>query len=141
MRSPLINTSIRALRGFAALGMSREGGKQEAVYRDLVRSDAKALARVRFSYSSGLSLTLEAALAFDRGELQRASELLRLALKLFGENGLPSAALGVQLHLGRLLGDDEGDALLKRADAGLLAMGAVDLERAARILTWGVTLA
>lgn len=136
--SQYLRVEIRQLRARTALTLLAAGhsvpGQTPATLRELVREDARLIARDDAIPCAGLSAALEASLAALEGDARGATRLLRRAIKGFDAAHMAPYAEAARRRLGRMLDDDEGRALCARADSWMRTRGIVNPPAMVRML-------
>jgi hypothetical protein len=101
--------------GRAALAAARQGEPAEPLLRHAERT-ARVLDRQRLPWADAFAAHLRAAIASIRGDEAASVALLRRAIVGFDQGGLNLYAAASRRVLGRLVGGDEGRALIARCD-------------------------
>jgi hypothetical protein len=131
MRVQNIRVFARLSLSVPALAAASDAARREPALR-FVRAMIRRLRRERVGYATALSCHLEACLAARTGDRARAIELLRRAVALCSDANLEHVVAGDRYWLGRLVGGDEGRALIAQADAWMREQGVVNAQRAYR---------
>ena len=108
--------SAHFARGRAALAAARAGRPE--LIRAAAR-DARVLTRSKVPYIRALGALVDAGVWHARGDLTRAAEGLRQAALRSDEAEMPLHGEGARWELGRILGGDEGAALVAAAERAL----------------------
>ncbi len=120
-----------AALGFASISQDRRHPLRVA------RKQANKLARERSPMAELFVRQINACLAYLEGDEQTAVKLLRKAAKSFEEAQYKLFATSTNRQLGRLLGGDEGRALIVKADTAMKEEAIVNPERVAAMLAPG----
>src|SRR5262249_59123844 len=80
---------------------------------------------------------INAAVAFALGNDHQASTELRTAIACFESTGMALHAAAARRRLGGLLGGDEGEGLVKQADAWIARAGIANIDGMIRMLAPG----
>ena len=116
---------LRARCALAALGSSVARSRLLAS----AAADARRLRRERPAYAKALAATIEAALAFERGDKPGASALLRQAADRLDALEWGCFGMAARRRHGELEAGDAGRRIVKEADEYLLAQGVVRPDR------------
>jgi hypothetical protein len=139
LRVQIVQIELRHLRARAAIA-ALDRADNEATREQLLRSaarDARSVRRHRMAWGDPLAQTIEAALLAARGERGRAAELLDAAARGLDGEGMRLWAASARRARGRLIGGNEGNALVAAADALFSAESVKDPERFAGMLVPG----
>jgi hypothetical protein len=79
------------------------------------------------------ALSIRAQIAVHPGVTSEAKALFEQAIRAFREQGMSLFAVAAQRSLGRLLGDEQGRALVCEADRWMIAQGIRDQARMAAL--------
>ncbi len=142
LRRSLLPLTIQSLRIYvwnmrarSALAAAKDG--DHALVR-VAERDAGAIARERMPYADAFALLLRAGIANLRGEGARAHELLRSAAAAFDAADMSLHAAAARRSLGKLLGGDEGRALVDQAESWMHSQAVKNPARMAAMLAPGV---
>jgi tetratricopeptide (TPR) repeat protein len=118
-------------RGRAALCAYRETGDRRA--HAIARRASRRLTRERADYATGMALVIDAGLREIHGDSATAAALLEQSERLSDRAGVILHAKAARWARGRLIGGDEGDALMESASQVFREEGAVRPDGLARI--------
>ncbi len=137
--SPLIRQQMQNLRGCAALAAATQqtGGVRSRALLAAAERHACSVARNRIVGSVPFAALVLAGVARARAENHRATELLASAARDFDAADMRMYAVAARRQLGRVVGGDEGAALVEQADAAMRAEGIVRPDRFAAMLAPG----
>jgi eukaryotic-like serine/threonine-protein kinase len=141
MRIELVRVFIVHLRARLALAaaeasLGHDEARREECLR-VARRAARSVRRERAPWGRPLAALLEAGLASQRGDRERASAALANAAAGFDELEMAIFAASARRRLGELAGGSEGDELISRADSVMRAQQVVRPERIAAMLAPG----
>lgn len=108
--------------GRAALAAARLGEPAAPLLRHAERT-ARILVRQRLPWADAFAAHLRAGIASIRGDEAASVSLLRRAMEGFDQGGLALYAASARRVLGRLVGGDEGRALVARCDEWMAGQG------------------
>jgi serine/threonine protein kinase/tetratricopeptide (TPR) repeat protein len=128
LRIQRLRIEAHALRGRAALATRTERGLA------LAARDARAIERERADWASGFAKLLRAGVAKHSGDAPGALTLLREASREFRAADMTMLAAATARRAGKILGGDEGRAMVAKANERLGAQEVVDPSRFARAL-------
>jgi hypothetical protein len=125
------------LRARTALALARARPERQRTLCREVEHYAAHIVKERMPWSTPLAALLRAGMAATQGDLTRAQALLREA-----DGGLAAAhmelyANAARWQMGRLVGGDEGRAMVERAETWMSGEGIVDRARMAAMLAPG----
>ena len=123
-------------RGRTALAASRQG--RPGMLR-VAAADARALQREKAPYCIAVGTIVEGGVRALRGDKEGAVRVLRRAAELCDGVEMRLHAAGVRWELGRILGGDEGAALVTAAEAALRAQNVRSPARMVTTYTGGIT--
>jgi hypothetical protein len=109
-------------RGRAALAAARRGEPAAPLLNHAGRA-ARMLDRQRLPWADAFAAHLRAGIASVRGDEAASVALLRRAIEGFDRGGLNLYAAASRRVLGRLVGGDEGRALIARCDDWMAGQG------------------
>jgi len=92
------------------------GDKDSLPWLRLAQRDVRALRREKVPWADALAHVREAAIAFGRGELSRATEILKAAIAGFVATDMHLHAAVARHRLGQMLGDSQGLELVQQAE-------------------------
>jgi hypothetical protein len=125
------------LRARATLALSRaRPSEQRALCRE-VEQDAARILKERVSWSSPAVALLRAGVAATQGDAGQAEALLREAVSGLEAAHMALYAAAARWQRGRLLGGDEGRALVEAAERWMADQGIVNRARMAAMLAPG----
>jgi hypothetical protein len=122
--------------GRAALAAARQGEPAPPLLRHAERT-ARTLDRQRLPWADAFAAHLRAGVASIRGDEVTSVALLRRALDGFDQGGLKLYAAATRRVLGRLVGGDEGQALIARCDEWMAGQGIRSPEKMVRACVSG----
>src|SRR5262249_47242483 len=108
--------------GRAALAAARQGEPAVPLLKHAART-ARILDRQRLPWADALAAHLRAGIASVRGDEAASVSFLRRAIEGFDEGGLNLYANAARRVLGRLVGGDEGQALIAGCDEWMVGQG------------------
>jgi hypothetical protein len=123
-------------RGRAALAAARHGRPE---LLRVAAADARALQREKIGYCVAVGTIVEGGVRMLRGDHDGAVRAYRQAASLCDEVEMRLHAEGVRWELGRILGGDEGAALVAAAEEALRAQGVRAPARMVTTFTGGIT--
>ncbi len=129
------------VRARAAVGLARTlapDANERASLLARAAADARRLAKGALAWPKGNAAAVEAALCNLRGDAGGARSALRSAIAHYEGSAMALYAAAASRALGLLTADDEGAAMVARADARFRAEGVVDPARAARVFATGL---
>jgi eukaryotic-like serine/threonine-protein kinase len=118
-RIQILKIDALHLQARAALA-SAAGSKEKAQRLRIAERRAQQIAKERIAWSLPFVTVIRAAIAWQRGELSNAAELLTEAVKGFDLADLGLYAASTRRRLGETLGGDRGRELIAEADAWML---------------------
>jgi len=118
-RIQILKIDALHLQARAALA-SAAGSKERAQRLRIAERRAQQIAKERIAWSLPFVTVIRAAIAWQRGELSNAAELLTEAVKGFDLADLGLYAAATRRRLGETLGGDRGRELIAEADAWML---------------------
>jgi tetratricopeptide (TPR) repeat protein len=137
--------TLRHLRARCALALATSGGssapswpKREALLF-VARRDARLLAAEDVAWASALAHSLEAGLGSATGNRKAAIDQLASAAQAYRGVDMVLHAAAADHERSRLLGGDDGRALLRRAEASMIDEQVSRSERLAAMLVPGIT--
>jgi hypothetical protein len=133
LRSQMLRALTYSYRGRAALAAAQASESERAKFLRLGEADAKRVASEGAAWCVPYSQVMFASAALVRGDVERATSLLRTCAAGFDEARMPSHAASARRLLGRLLKGDEGAALIASADEQLAKEGVRNAEAMARM--------
>jgi serine/threonine protein kinase/tetratricopeptide (TPR) repeat protein len=128
LRIQRLRIEAHALRGRVALATRTERGIA------LAARDARAIERERADWASGFAKLLRGGVAKHRGDAEGALTLLREAAREFRASEMSMLSAAAARRAGKILGGDEGRAMIAKANERLGAQEVVDPGRFARAL-------
>jgi hypothetical protein len=131
----LLCTEYRARVALAAAA-AREGSERASRLREVGRL-AGALRKEKIGWADAAADLLEAGVAHVKGDVARAVEKLSDADRLYAGAEMALHTQVVRRQRGKLLGGDEGAALVAGADASMTRQGIVKPERFAALFAPG----
>jgi len=132
-----VGLEAAAFRGRLALGAAaetRDAGDRQRLIKEAARQVGKARGEPP---SACVATLLEAGVAAARGDLERARERLTVAEAEAQGSGMAAHAWVARWRRGKLLGGDEGAALVASAEAAARAEAVVKPERFAAMMAPG----
>jgi hypothetical protein len=123
-------------RGRAALAAARQG-RPELVR--VAAADARALIREKVGYCVAAGHILEAGVKMLRGDREGAVRLYRQSATSCAAAEMRLHVAGVHWELGRIVGGDEGAALVAGAEAAMRAQGIRSPARMVTTFSGGIT--
>ena len=123
-------------RGRAAIAAAR-AGRREALR--VAAADARLLQREKIGYCVAVGTVIEGGVRHLRGDVEGAVRVLRQAATLCDGVEMRLHAAGVRWELGRIVGGDEGAALVAAAEAELRGEGVRAPARMVTTFTGGIT--
>jgi hypothetical protein len=123
-------------RGRAALAAARQGRPE---LLRVAAGDARALQREKIAYCVAVGTIVEGGVRQLRGDREGAVRVLRRAAELCDGVEMRLHAAGARWELGRILGGDEGAALVTAAEAALRAQNVRSPARMVTTYTGGIT--
>ena len=136
LRVQTIRTSALFSRGRAAVAAAR-AGRPELLR--VAAADARALNKEGVAYASTLGTIIAAAVAHARQDLETTAARLREAAQHAEAAEMRLHAESARWELGRLLGGDEGRALVAEAERLVRAEGVRDPAAMIATFTTGIT--
>jgi eukaryotic-like serine/threonine-protein kinase len=136
LRVQTLRVSAQFARGRAAVAAGRHARPE--LFR-VASADARALAKEGVAYARGLGALLEAAVAHARGDVERTLALLREAIARLEASEMRLHVEAARWELGRLIGGDDGAALVKAAEDHLRSEGVRDPVAMVATFTTGIT--
>lgn len=133
LRVQSVRVDILYLRGAATVAAAPPGSERAAMLRAAER-DARALEREDSAYARALSRALSAAVALERGRLERAGALYDEAARGFDALDMSLFAAAMRWRLGGILLGDEGRALIDDAETTVRERGVVRPDRIVAML-------
>ena len=124
-------------RGRGALAAARAGGPTAPLVKQAERA-AKLLKNQRLTWADGHAASIRAGIASIRGDQETTITELRKAVDGFDRGGLALYAAAARRMLGRLVGGDEGRALIARSDEWMAAQEIRCPEKMARACVSGL---
>jgi hypothetical protein len=109
-----VRTLLVDLRARCAL--ARAYGKDAEAWLCLAARDTRALRREKAPWADALAELREAALAFHRGESQRATKGLQTAIAGLTTTDMHLYAAAARCRLGQMLGKSQGQELVRQAE-------------------------
>jgi tetratricopeptide (TPR) repeat protein len=131
-----LRVSAHFARGRAAVAATRAGRK--GLLRGAAR-DARVLQRQKAPYAVGLGTMVEAGATLLSGNLERGAAALRRAAEACDKAEMSLHAEAARWELGRVIGGDEGAALVAAAERALTAEGVRDPAAMVVTFTGGLT--
>ncbi|MEX2262537.1 MAG: protein kinase [Bryobacteraceae bacterium] len=116
MRVQFVRIEFPYLRAKCALAVARAGASRTEDHLRSAERDAKTIERESMPWGDPLAKAIRAGLAFQRGDLDAAAELLALAEAGFDSSRMALYAAAVRRRRGQLIGGEEGHALLTAAE-------------------------
>jgi hypothetical protein len=138
LRVPFIHAAFRFYRGGSALAVARQRGTNAAKLHAIARNDARTLLEIRAPFARPFGHTLNAWLALDDSDPERAVAHLRTAILAFEAIGVLTYAAALRRSLGRVIGGDEGATLVVQAEQAARTMGVADFDAMTRGFMFGI---
>ncbi len=136
LRVQLLRVMMVSLRGAAALAAAEAARDPKPLQRSAKR-DARRLDREKAPWAEALARLIRAGVASVERNESVAAALLGAAATALDEVDMPLWAAAARRYVGRLLGGDEGRALVARADALMCEQGIVNPARMAAMYAPG----
>jgi eukaryotic-like serine/threonine-protein kinase len=95
------------------------------------------LNKTRLPHVAGWAAVLEAGLACEKRQSDRAAELLQAATVIFDATGLKLYSAAARRRQGQLMGGERGRALTIAGEAVMHSQGVIDLEATTEMLAPG----
>jgi hypothetical protein len=122
LRGEMVRISLLEMRMRVALTAVLEGGDRGSLLISAER-DAAALGKEQARYAVSHSYCGKACLAEHHGDRAGAVRLLERAIAIYDEVELRPFAEAARRALGMLIGGEQGDAMVRQAEASLRAHG------------------
>jgi len=122
-------------RGRAAIAAARQGRPE---LLRVAAADARAMQKEKVAYCVTIGTIVEGGVRWLRGDHDGAVRTLRKAATLCDEVDMRLHAVGVRWELGKMLGGDEGAAMVKDAEEALRAQGIKSPIRMVTSFTGGI---
>ena len=113
----------RQIRANAPVMLAADGGRDADAHRAAAAKDAKAMVKEGPPYGLAAAAVVRAGLSVQQGAEAQAVAELRTAAETFEAASMALYAASARRRLGKLLGGDEGAALIAGADAAMAAQG------------------
>jgi hypothetical protein len=134
LRVRIMAVEARHLRASAALAVAaEEKGTERARLIRAAESDARALERTDWSLGTALALSVRAGAAALRGDSERAASYLLTGSRACAEASMDLHAAAARWQLGRLLGGEQGRALIGEAEGWMGGHGIADCAAMAQV--------
>ncbi|MDM0026481.1 serine/threonine-protein kinase [Variovorax saccharolyticus] len=124
-------------RAACAVAAARQGSTDVAAALGIARTTAVQLNRSRLPHLPGWAAVIEAGLACEKQQPDRASALLQAATAIFDATGLKLYGAAARRRQGQLMGGEAGRAMSIAGEAVMHAQGVIDLEATTEMLAPG----
>jgi hypothetical protein len=128
-RGLMFRALVPQLRARAALGLAEIDPARRPALLAVARSTIRACSRLELPQAAASLAGLEGRIRWIEGDAAGAVASLRQAVVGLDATGIVPLAQSYRRHLGRLLGGDEGRAMIDRAEAWMREQGIVRPDR------------
>lgn len=124
-------------RAACAMAAARQRSTDVTEGLSIARTTARLLNKSPLPHLPGWAAVLEAGLACEKGQQDRAAKLLQTATVIFDATGLKLYGAAARRRQGQLMGGGAGRALATAGEAVMQSQGVIDLEATTEMLAPG----